>query len=159
LDDRQIEVPLEYVSPGITYDSLGGSYSTYDSLPSAPYDLAFLNSAQALPGVFDTTHLVKTLTGAAGNSSITTGDYGDDFRFSTLRRVKPRFLTAPSSGTMTNYYKNAEGDSLAVDVQTSMSSAQFDVMRDARWHRAMFSFSGDWEMSGLAVDVVPSGDE
>ncbi len=158
-DDRQIEVPVEYVSPGITYDSLGSFYATYDQLPNLPYDLAFLNSAQPLPAVFDTSSLVKTLTGSAGNTSITTGDYGDDFGFSTLRRVKPRFLTAPSSATMTNFYKNAEGDSLTMDVTTSMSSGQFDVLRDARWHRATIAMSGDWEMAALAADLQASSGE
>jgi len=159
VDDRQIQVPFEYVSPGITYDSLGGYYSTYDSLPSLPYDLAFLNSAQPLPGIFDTTNSVKTLTGAAGNTSITTGDHGDDFEVSTLARVKPRYLTAPSSATMTNYYKMAEGDPLTMDVTTSMSSGKFDVLRDARWHRAMISMTGDWEMAGLAADLRLAGSE
>lgn len=156
-DDRQIEMPVEYVTPGITWDSLGNTYSTWDSLPNLPWDLAFLNSAQSLPGVFGTDHLVKTLTGAAASTSITTGDFGDDVQFSTFTRARMRFITTPSSGTMTNFYRSP-GNTLVSDVTTAMSSQNsFDAMRDAKWHRLMFSFTGDWEASGLAPEFVESG--
>ena len=160
VDDRQIEIPVEYVTPGITYDSLGNTYSTYDSLPSLPYDLAFLNPMSFIPAIFDLSHTVKTLTGAAASSSITTGDLGADMDFLTLSRVRPRFLIKPTSATMVNSWRNNLGDSLTADVAVALSSfGTFDSMRDARWHRFMMSFVGDWEMADFLPEFMSSGSE
>lgn len=158
VDDRQIEFAFEYVTPGITYGSLGSLYTTYGQLPNLPYGTAFLSSAQAQPAIVTTGHQVKTLTGVAASSSITTGDIGDDIQFSTLTRVRPRFLTAPSSAVMTNFYKNNEGDALTSDMATALSSGgSFDVVRDARWHRVTMAFVGDWEMDSSSVEYERSG--
>lgn len=158
-DDRSIEMTIEYVTPGITFDGMGGSYATYNDFPSVPFDLAFLNSSLSLPGIFGTDHVVKTLTGAAASTSFTTGDIGSDEQFTTITRVRPRFISAPTSATLTNYWKNSSGDALTTDMTTSLTSGKFDLMRDARWHRLGFNFVGDWEMSGFEPEAVASGYE
>jgi hypothetical protein len=107
--------------------------------------------------VFDSIHKLKTLTGPAGNTSLTTGDYGDDQQFVTLTRVRPRFLTAPSSAMLTNSYRNNLGDTLTTDATTNVSSGAFDVIRDARWHRFQMNFTGDWELAGFAPVWEESG--
>lgn len=159
-DDRQVEVPVEFVSPGITYDTLGNFYATYDVLPSTTYDQAFLSQALPVPAIFDTAHTPKTLTGASTSSSITTGDVGNDSQFSTLQRIRPRFMTAPTSASMVNFYRNNLGDSLSTDMTTALSSSgAFDVLRDARWHRVRLDFVGDWEMSVMDAIAEASGSE
>jgi hypothetical protein len=158
VDDRQVEAAVEYISPGVTYDSLGTSYSTYDDLPSIPYDLAFLSSAQPLPAVFDTSHIAKTLTGVAASTSITTGDYGDDQKFSTVTRIRPRFITKPTSATWTHSYRNNAGDSVTADTAVALSTAgSFDLTRSARWHRGTMAFVGDWEMKGFSPEFTEDG--
>lgn len=157
VDDRQVEAVLDFVTPGITYTSLGTYYSTYADLPSLSYDSAFLGSSVRYPAVIDTNHQLKTLTGTAGNSAITLGDIGDETQLSTLRRVRPRFVTAPTSATQTNYYKMNSGDDLTTDQMVSMTNGKFDLMRDARWHRLAYNYTGDWEQSGLVPDLVASG--
>ena len=153
VDDRQIQATLEYVAPGITYDSLGGYYATYDSLPSLPYDSAFLGSTASFPAIFDTGNSLKTLTGAATNSSITTGDIGNDVNVATINRVRPRFLTKPTSATWTHYYRMNPGDSLSSDTAVALSSnGAFDFMREARWHRGMMTMVGDWELPALSIE-------
>jgi hypothetical protein len=159
VDDRQIEVPVEWISPGITYDSLGNEYATYADLPSLAYDSAFLNSSLPVPAIFDTSHTVKTLTGASTSSSLTTGDYGDDDKVTTFRRVRPRFLTKPTSATWTHQYRMSPGDTLTSDTAVSLSNGTFDFVRSARWHRGTMALVGDWEMSGFAPDVVEDGSE
>lgn len=157
VDDRQIECPVEYVTPGITYGTLGGSYATYGDLPQLPYGGAFLSSAQRQPAIFGTDHKIRTLTGPATSSSLTTGDLGDPSVFQTLMRIRPIFLTAPSSLSVTNFHKNNEGDSLTQDAITAMMSGKVDVVRDARWHRLKLDFVGDWEMSSFAAEYAESG--
>jgi hypothetical protein len=157
VDDRQIEFPVEYVTPGITYGSLGGLYSTYGGLPILTYGSAFLSSAQVQPAIIGTDHKIMTLTGAATNSSITTGDYGDPAVFRTLTRVRPVFLTAPSAATITNYYKDNEGDALTTGTTSSLMSGKFDMLRDARWHRLQWNLTGDWEMGAFTAEYEESG--
>ena len=159
VDDRTIEAAIEYVAPAITYDTLGARYSTYDSLPSVSYDTGFAGATQSQPAIFNTSHMVKTLTGPAGSTTMTTGDYGDDGQVITVTRVRPRFLTAPTTARMTNYYRMNLGDSLTTDATTDISNGAFDVVRDARWHRIEFAFTGDWEMPGFAPDWERAGSE
>ena len=156
-DDRQIEATVDYIAPGITYDNLGNSYPTYDSFPNAPYDLAFLSISSSVPAFFDTSHTLKTLTGPSATSSVTTGDYGDPQEFSTVTRVIPKYLSAPNSATLTNFYKNNLSDSLTQDVTTTMSSGRFDFMRSARWHRGRFDQTGDHEIAGFTTVAVKDG--
>lgn len=151
-DDRQIQLPTDYALAGVSYDGLGGQYATYADLPNLPYDSAFQSNSQTLPGIFDTTGTVKTLTGPAATTSLTTGDFGDDVQFATVIRIRPRFITAPSSGSMTNYYRNNLGDSLTTDTTTLLANSVFDVIREARWHRLSFSFAGDWEMPAFNIE-------
>jgi hypothetical protein len=157
VDDRQIEATVDFVSAAISYDGLGALYATYNDFPNLSYDSAFLGSSQTQPSIFSTTHTLQTLSGPAATTSITTGDYGDPVKFNTLTRVRPVFLTAPTSATMQNSYKNNEGDALTADVVSSLSSGAFDVLRDARWHRLQMNFTGDWEMAGFSPEWTGSG--
>lgn len=157
VDDRQIEATVDYITPGITYGTLGNFYATYGSLPNLSYGTAFLSSAQVQPAIFGTDHKIRTLTGSSTTSSFTTGDYGDPSQFSTLTRVVPIFQRAPSSATLTNYYKNNEGDSLTQDAITTLMSGHFDVVRDARFHRHKWDMTGDWEMASFAAEYEDSG--
>lgn len=154
VDDRQVQATVEYVPSGITYDSLGNIYATYDSLPNVSYDQAFANSVQSQPAIFSTSGVLQTLTGPAMSTSITTGDFGDDSILSTVDRVRPRFLTAPSSATWTPQYRNNTGDSLSTDAQITIMNGAFDYMREARWHRGIMALSGDWELGAISIEAT-----
>jgi hypothetical protein len=159
-DDRSIEAALEYVSGGLTYDTWDVPYPTYNNLPTdISYDSPFWTSGQTTPGFFNTSHKLLSLDGVAGNSSFTLGDLGDDDNFYLLNRVKPRWLTKPTSATMTNYYKNNEGDALTTDATTTMSSSRFDVLRSARWHRLQFNLVGDSVANEIDLKYQTDGSE
>lgn len=158
-DNRSIEMPIQYVNPGVTYTSLGSSYSTYSDLPNVAYDSSFWTSKIQIPAVFDTAHTLKTLNGASTSSYMTTGDMGDDQMFSLLTRVNPRFITKPTSATMTNYYRNASGDSLSTDQTVTMSESRFDVIREARWHRLQFNYTGPVELNTFNPALEVTGAE
>lgn len=159
-DDRTVEAVVEFVSPGVTYEGLGALYSTYDDFPDLSYDTAFFSAGYPTPAIFNTSHVIQTLDGNTDTSTMTTGDYGSDEFFSLLSRVQPAFLTRPSSGTMTNYYRNNLGDALTQDQSVSMDSkGRFDVLRSAQWHRAAFTFSGNVEMPGIRAEIQEDGVE
>ena len=157
--DRTIEHAFEYISVGLTYDDLGSSYSTYHDLPSVSYDSTIWTSGYPIPGVFDTTNTLKTLDGASSSSGFVLGDMGDAERNSTVLGVIPEFFTAPTSATLTNYYRQYNlGDSLTTGVTTSMSTKKkFDFKRSAKWHRFEFSFTGAAELKNLTVPLVEAG--
>lgn len=160
-DDRSVEAVVEYINAGLTYADLGTYYTTYDDFPNQGYDQAFSSAGIIRPAIFNTSHVIQTLDGAAQNSSMTTGDYGADESVSLLSRVQPLFLTRPTSATMTNYYRDNLGDSLTTDQQVVMDAkGRFDVKnggRSANWHRALFEFSGATEVTQLRADMQEDG--
>ena len=157
VDDRQIEIATDWATPGLTWNNLGTLYNTWDDLPNGQWDQAFFNSAQTIPAVFDTNHKLKSLSGPAANTSITTGDLGDDAKLSLMTRLRIRFLTAPVSASLTNFYKLNSGDVLTTDQVTSMSNGKFDVLREARWHRFQIAMTGDWEATGMVPEFEVGG--
>lgn len=162
-DDRSIEAVIEYISAGVSYDDLGASYATYSDLPDISYDSSFWTSGYPTPAIFNTSHLVQTLNGETGSSSMTTGDYGSDDGLTFLSRVQPLFLTKPDSATMTNYYRESLGDALSSDTPSTMDAkGRFDVVnggRSSNWHRLLFAMTGDTEMPGLRADIQEDGSE
>lgn len=159
-DDRSVEAVVEYISQSLTYDDLGSEFSTYNDLTGISYDSFFWMSGFPIPGIFNTSHRIQTLDGNAGTPMLTTGDIGDDMVMTLLSRVKPRFITAPSSGTQTNYYRQqALGDTLTQDQTVAMASSRFDALRSARWHRVRHDYVGNMEVSALSVSLEEDGEE
>jgi hypothetical protein len=159
-DDRTIEAAVEYLAGGITYDTLDTLYPTYDSLPTdISYDSQFWVSGVSSVGIFNTSHQLQALIGAAESSSFTTGDIGNDAEFLLLQRVKPKWLTKPTSATLTNYYKYSEGDDLTLGSETTMSQSRFDVLSSARWHRFQFDQVGDCTLNEVMVEFDRDGEE
>lgn len=156
-DDRTVEAAVEFISGGYTYDSLGSAYTTYDDLPNLTYDSQFWTSGVQSPAIFDSNHLLQTLTGVAGSCSFNTGDIGDDSQVFFVRRLKPKYLTSPTSATLTNYSKMSIGDSLIQNSTTTLSSSRFDFMKSARWHRFMHSSVGDFELNEFDLDAAQEG--
>lgn len=159
-DDRTIECSVDWIAAGYTYDDYGTLFSTYDTNVTVSYDSAFwLGAGAQVPSIFNTSHVVQTLTGAAGTASITLGDAGDEVTYSTLRRVQPRFLVKPTSATMTNYYRTELGDTLTADSTLNMVNGRFDPLRESRWHRVKIGTVGNSEMSDMRMDFEPGGEE
>lgn len=158
-DDRQVEFAFDALPAGVTYDGLGALYSTYSDFPAMSYDLAFAASGSGVPTIFDTSHVPRSLNGSAGNSSITLGDYGDDQSFFTLNRLRPRFISAPTSAQFTHSWRDNLSDSKTAEGAIAISSGRFDTRRSARWHSGTMSFVGDLEIQGFSVDGEFDGDD
>ena len=158
-DNRTIEAAFDYVSPGISWDTIDTYYPTWDSITDVSWDSPFWTAQNVTPAVFNASHQIQTLDGISGSWYITTGDYGDNNTFSLLDRVKPKYLTANANVTMTNYYRDDQGVSLTSDITTNQSSYRFDVLRSSRWHRFMFNGSGAMEMNAIDVSFQADGDE
>lgn len=152
--DRAVEALVDYVSPLMTYDTAGTE--TYDDGDSHSYDSPFWMAQNELPAIIDDTHTLRSLSGVAGSSSITTGDMGDDDTYSLLRRARARYARSPTSASLTAYYRDT-GDTLTQGETTTADDGKFDVTQVARWHRLKFDFAGDVEIVGMNADVQPDG--
>ena len=158
-DDRSIEAALQYAQPGVTYNGLGSVYTTYDSIGSVTYDSIVKVSGTIYPAVIDTLHNLMSLTAPSVTSFITSGDFGDEQTFSLLSRVRPKFLTAPTSATMTNYYRNNLGDTLTSGTTSNYSNGKFDLLRSARFHRIKLTMNGNFEIAEFTPYLVKEGME
>lgn len=157
--DFGIETALHYISTGVTFDTLGSIASTYDTLPAVSYDSQYWLSGGRALSIIDTSHQLRSLTGASVTSSFTTGDYGDDALVSLLRRIRVRYASGhgPDSATVEVHRKMTSGDDFAVGASGSIADGKFDVLQSARWHRARFTFTGDVRIVGIDADYVAAG--
>lgn len=156
---QSVETTLEYVTGSVTIDGMDSSAATIDALPDISIDSPYwLDGARAF-AIVNTSHQIQTLSSASSSSNITTGDVGDDFTFSLLDRVKARFITAPSAATLQHYYKNESGDSYSTGSLVNMSGNKFDVLWSARWHKALITFTGDVEITGLDAKYSADSEE
>jgi hypothetical protein len=98
------------------------------------------------------------MTGSSTTASLTTGDYGVENQYSLLSRATLRYLRAPTTATITNYYQEVHGNTWTTDQTVTESSGRFDLFRSAPWHRAKFDFTGSVEVSAIDADIKPDGE-
>lgn len=153
-----VEAVMNYVSAGLTIDGLDTLSATIDGLPAIPFDSQYWLAGGKSLSVFDTSHLLKSLTGPCATSSFTTGDFGDDDGVSTLTRARLRFQSNPTSATLTAYSKMNEGDGLTTGSTSTLSNGHFDALQTARFHRGRFDLVGDYSFNAIRPTVVPAGE-
>lgn len=157
--NRSIEVCLEYVSGVQTYAGLEVTYATYNDIPQLSYGSPFWTNASFNMAIFDTSHILGTLSGVSLTSSLTTGAIGDDMQMTMIDRVQPRFINDADTGAMTNYYRMSDGSAYTTDALSAMVNSRFDLFRSARWHKFKLEFTGDVEISGNNYSLQPEGFE
>lgn len=156
--NHAIEAAVNFVTPGITWDTLTTLGASWDALPNIPWDSQLWQAGGRALAVFNSSHQLKILGGASTGGGITTGDFGDDFRSSMLRASRLRFKQSPTSATATTSYKRAEGDSLVVGgTSTTLGDGKFDHRQSARFHRIAYTMTGPFEVMGVQPDLKPTG--
>lgn len=156
--DGAIEIASEYLSPGVTYDTLGALYPTYDDLPTTvSYDSPFWNASNSVISAFGTDHTAYTFSGVSTDSSITTGHYGDNQSFSTLSRVKPRFLSTPPSSRLLYSHSNTDAVSFVQNITSNFNGYWYDVLWSTVWHRLELQFNGPVRISGFDLTLTQDG--
>lgn len=157
--NRSVEAVLEYIAAGLTFDTWSSAGATYDTLPSYSFDSQYWLAGSRALSVFNTSHQLQTLNGAGMDSSLTTGDVGDDNTVSTLTGVKPRFAAGngPTSASLQAYNKMNSGDSYTTGPTATMADGKFDLLQTARWHKAAISFSGAMKLTHLDATLVEAG--
>lgn len=152
-----IECPVEYVSGGVTWATIETISTTWSGLPDVSWDSPFWLASSQVPAVINTSHTLVSITGGSSGCTIKSGIVGDDVQNTLLVRSRPRFVSHPTSGTMTNMYSNDYSDSMTIDATATLSDGKFDVLRSAKWHQVEYSFVGDCEVVGHTLDMKADG--
>ncbi|SOY79930.1 conserved hypothetical protein [Cupriavidus taiwanensis] len=155
--NRNVQAAVEYASAQITYDTLGTLYNTYDNLPQIPYDSPFWLAASPVPAVIDSTNTVVQMTGAGVPSSLTTGDFGDDWQYSTLSGIRLRCSQDPQTGACNTFHHSTVGSALEAGLSSTLEDGKFDVLWSDRYHRAKVDFTGDVEVIGYDPILIKDG--
>jgi hypothetical protein len=155
-----VDCVAEYIDPGVTYDGLGAEYTTWDDLPTdISFDSSFWTAeSPVLAFVLSSDKKVYTFGAVPGNTTFTTGIYGDLIQFSTVNRVTPRFLTIPTSGQLLYSYSD-DSANFTQNITSSMTSNRFDLIWSSRWHKFQFSLNGNYELTGINIDAKADGTE
>lgn len=154
-----IEFVADYVSSGMTIDGLSALSATIEGLPSISFDSPFWNSGSAVVAVFKTDHKAYQLSGVAGESRIVTGHYGDNITFSTVSRVRPRFISSPTSSTLNYSYSNTDASTFTQNITSTYTNNWYDLIWSARWHKFELVFNGNCSISGFDLLMSQDGTE
>jgi hypothetical protein len=158
--DNTAEIAGEYIESGVTYEGLGTLYSTYDDLPSTlSYDSVYFSPSSSTVSYIDTSHKITTFTGVPVDSSITTGHYGSLDNFTTVQKVRPRFLVTPTSSTLEYSYGNTNADDMTQNITTALQNNVYDLLWSARWHKFKFNYNGPMSITGFTGDYTKDGSE
>ena len=150
-----IESVSDFQTASVSYDSSPGIFD----VQTQAFDSPVFSGGIYIPSLFNTSHVLSSLTGITSNSSFTTWDIGNDWQFRTLRRARPRYIYRPTTGNMTNAYRNTPAESMTSDQTVGSNNDAFDTMREARWHRLTFAHTGNVELSGISLDFMLGGTE
>jgi hypothetical protein len=96
-------------------------------------------------------------SGAAGPSSATTGDIGDDDQVFALTRVRARYTTFNGAGVATHYYRMNLDEALTTGATSFRIDGKFDISHAARWHRVKFAQTDMSEIAGFSVETPRAG--
>jgi hypothetical protein len=152
------EAVLNYISAGMTIHDLATLSATIDGLPNYPFDSPYWVAGGQSLGLFNTSHQLQLLTGAAGTSTAQAWYVGDDDIYTLMDKVRCRFSRKPTAATIETYYSAEQGGTETAGSAASMADGKFDVLDSGRWHRCDFTFTGDHTLTGIGMNLIQEGD-
>lgn len=125
----------------------------------APVATGSTTTAQLAKMYLDGSYVAKALTGTGTALTFTTSWYGDIEQYSLARRIRTKFRTAPSSGTVTHSTCAYIGGTVSTGSAVNWGSGRADLLASGRYHRDAHSYSGDCEIEMLKPELEPEGFE
>lgn len=154
-DDFTMEAGLTYINPGVTIDGLNAYSSTIDGLPGIGFDSQYWLAGGKAFAYFNSAHQLVVKSGATADSSITTGDFGDDDAVTMFDRYRMRFLSEPDSAMVAAYFKFDEGKALQPGPIETMYDGQFNPRQAGRFHRVRLDMSGPHQETAHDARLLP----
>jgi len=156
LVNRTIDATVEFFSPGITYDSFGDHYPTYDEFEGFSYNSPAWHVSESNPAVF-VGGQCYVASGSAMDSYLTTGKHGDPVKYATVNRIIPVFSDLPGSSSIEHGVSDNKGTASTYSAPVTMQNGRYDLFASARWHQEKISFTGDYRLNGLVFEGRSSG--
>lgn len=154
---RTVEAAVNYVSPGITYDTGSPLITSYDSGPAIAYDSPFWLASKSNPAIFGSSHQLLTLTGVPGDWWFETGDYGDEFASSFCGELRVRWALKPGTVTCTSKTKPTSGDTLTSRGTVGFDGSKFPLRQTDRFHRFRVDGAGPGQFTAIQPKLIPAG--
>jgi len=157
--DLTIQACLQYTTPGVTYDTLNTISATYDGLPDVSYDSQYWQAGGKALSIVDLTNQVQILNGASVSSGFTCWDMGDDDQVFELSRLRLRFAPnlSPTTANVSYRSKMNSGDPYMEVSSQALDDGKFDVLSAARWHQAVYTFTGAVRITSMTSDMRAAG--
>ena len=155
--NRSVEAVFQFITPGITWDTLSTISSTWDALPSIPWDSQSWQAAGRALAYFNTSHELKSLTGTSDASSFSTGDMGEDDQVLYADPFRVRFLTTPTFAEAVGYTRDTAGGALTTNSSSVMADGKFNIRQSGRLHRYSINMTGDNEVRGIVPKFKSGG--
>jgi len=142
----------------LTWDQLWVGY-TFNTVPNTTFDAAVFQAEAFVPVFFDSASRLATLDGPQLDGTLVTSFGGDDASTSLVRRVRARWMHTPTTATLTPSRLMRQGEPATAGTARTMQNARWDFTQNARWHKVKIQTVGNWETSGIDVDLVKRGRE
>lgn len=154
--------PVYVAGTSWSYDKFSNTYGTYDAIPALNYDNPlFFGTSNGYQAYIDTSHILQARTGSSGNSSMTTGDFGDNVNWWYLNRIRPMFAIAPGKASnlaIQGYHRQNSGASYTVGDNIAMSADGFVELRASdAFHAMQLNFTGGYEIIGIDPELQKDG--
>lgn len=155
--DQHVQEIVRYSTPAATYDGGTPLISTFNAGPSISFDSPFWTASQELMSGFDASNRLIVFSGEAGNSSFTTGDYGDEDQLTWCHRLSLRLKRSPDSATATGYTKDDGGGEVVQASTAIRDDGAFDLRQRGRWHRFKVDAVGEYLLIGVRPIIKQAG--
>jgi hypothetical protein len=157
--DYAAKLGLQYTRPASPFSDMPDEGLTYDDIDAPTFDVLFGGAEVESPGIFNAAFKLQTLNGSGTTSTLRTAFTGADGAISLVRRVRPRFSTAPLSASLTVQASDSIADVPSANGTAALASNRFDVLSEARWHAFDIETDGGCELAALEVDVNAVSEE
>jgi len=148
-----IEAAVVYNSPGVTYDTISDTFSTYDDIDE-PYDSPWWDTRSLLFGVFDSDHKLARYSGTPGTTTLITGDMGNLQSYSRLSRLYPYYIVEPTTSSITPRTKVQLFDTATEGTAATVSdTGKVDMIATGKFISTKFTNTGDFEITGFDVVI------
>lgn len=155
---RTIQTAIEYINQGLTYDTVGDSYPTYDDFFGLSFDSPQWFAQGSSPAIVTMGGDLQLLSGTADHSSFTTNEIGDGGVYTTVSQIRPRFLTRPAASTLQLLYYDDLMPTIQIGPVADIWDGKYDALNEARIHQLNFSFTGNMEVTTLDVKIFAGGE-